>query len=184
MIITHIQSHSLDSFHWFCWPPPLSFLDSWEIPHFRFSNSFSRLQLSHCLISILFMVHFSIPSLFSRRTVEIARGETSIVGDHAASSESAVKAWRLIQINFLPNIRSILLTYISPAFIFLSLYSGSISLQELSSCHFYHCLRLLILYPFLLCISRQLNKPMTNGWYMVSLATLRSVPRPRLVYAF
>jgi len=29
--------------------------------------------------------------------------------------------------------------------------------------------------------SGQLNKPMANGWYVVSLVTLRSKPRPRLV---
>jgi hypothetical protein len=50
--------------------------------------------------------------------------------------------------------------------------------------HLYRWLHPLVPRPFLLCISGQLNKPMANGWHVASLVTLRSVPRPWLVYAF
>ena len=50
-------------------------------------------------------------------------------------------------------------------------YPTLILLRLLSSSCFYRWVRLLVPHPFLLCISGQLNKPMTNGWYMVSLAT-------------
>jgi len=190
--MTHINITSfLDSFLWFVdFRLSISF-DPWEIPCCWFSSPFLRIEyliswyqsqissfIPFCLDSLpenpwrLFVNHLH-RCCHQRALLEIVL----IVG----VCNGYVKAY------WIPN--SCRHSFRCVDFVLTSLhlsviYPTSILLLLLLFPHLYRWLHPLVPRPFLLCISGQLNKPMANGWHVASLVTLRSVPRPRLVYAF